>query len=53
MVSYGDPDHRTATEQGDGSDLGALMQQGGTSSDSGEQKDPGADLLKNLQQNEK
>ena len=53
IVSYGDPDHRTATEQGDGSDLGALMQQGGTSGDSAEQKDPGADLLKNLQQNEK
>jgi tripartite ATP-independent transporter DctM subunit len=53
IVSYGDPDHRTATEQGDGSDLGALMQQEGMSGSSGEQKDPGADLLKNLQQNEK
>ena len=53
IVSYGDPEHRTASEQGDGSDLGALMQQSGMNGDSAEQKDPGADLLKNLQQNEK
>jgi tripartite ATP-independent transporter DctM subunit len=53
IVSYGDPAERERIEQNQDVDLGSLMQQGGTSSDSGEQKDPGADLLKNLQQNEK
>ena len=53
IVSYGDPAERARIEQSDGSDLGALMQQGGMSGDGAEQKDPGADLLKNLQQNEK
>jgi len=53
IVSYGDPTERERIEQNQDVDLGSLMQQGGMSGDSGEQKDPGADLLKNLQQDEK
>jgi tripartite ATP-independent transporter DctM subunit len=53
IVSYGDPDARAKMEQSEPVDLGTLMQQQDSGSESGEQKDPGAELLKQLQQNEK
>ncbi|HEX9196107.1 MAG TPA: TRAP transporter large permease subunit, partial [Azonexus sp.] len=53
IVSYGDPEARARMEQSEAIDLGTMMQQSGMGGDSGEHKDPGADLLKNLQQNEK
>jgi len=49
IVSYGEPISKTKGP-GDGSDLGALMQQnGGMEGSGGTRNDPGADLFKQLQ----
>ncbi len=53
IVTYGDPEARAKMEQSEPVDLGTLMQQQDSGSGSSEQKDPGAELLKQLQQNDK
>ena len=53
IVSYGDPAARAKMEQSEPVDLGTLMQQSDSAGGGGEQKDTGADFLKQLQQNEK
>ncbi len=53
IVSYGDPEARAKMEQSEPVDLGTLMQQQDSGSGSSEQNDPSAELLKQLQQNDK